>query len=216
MTNLYLFNKPYQVLSQFTDAQNRKTLANFIAIKKIYPVGRLDYDSEGLLLLTDNGTLQHQIAHPENKMPKRYWVQVEGQISDQALGRLRSGILLKDGPTLPARATIIAPPQLWPRTPPIRQRKNIPTSWIELEITEGKNRQVRRMTAAVGYPTLRLIRCSIGDWQLNTLQPGEWTVEAVAPELLNPTGKKPVKKKRPQGPRAKIKRQGRKRNDKNK
>jgi len=172
---IILFNKPFDVLCQFTDQQGRQTLADFIKQKDVYAAGRLDRDSEGLVLLTDDGKLQHRITDPKNKMQKTYWVQVEGEITDSAITQLTSGIKLKDGLTRPARAKKICPPEnLWPRVPPIRERKNIPTSWLELSIREGRNRQVRRMTAAVGFPTLRLIRVSIGDWQLKKLKPGEF------------------------------------------
>lgn len=174
---LVLFNKPFDVLSQFTDDANRATLKDYIPLPGVYPAGRLDRDSEGLLLLTDDGRLQQQITNPRHKLPKTYWVQVEGQIDEAALQALRSGVLLNDGPTLPAEARLLAPPPLWPRDPPIRVRKHIPDSWLELTITEGRNRQVRRMTAVVGFPTLRLIRHRIGTWQLGTLQPGEWVVQ---------------------------------------
>ncbi len=175
MSKLILFNKPFGVLTQFTDADNRQTLADFIDIQKVYPAGRLDRDSEGLLLLTDDGKLQHQLANPQQKTWKTYWVQVEGTPGEDALRQLQEGVTLKDGMTRPAKAKAIAPPPLWPRNPPIRKRAHIPTQWLELSIREGKNRQVRRMTAAVGFPTLRLIRASIGRWQLHQLQPGEWT-----------------------------------------
>lgn len=173
MARLVLFNKPFQVLTQFTDEQNRATLADFIPIKGVYPAGRLDYDSEGLLLLTDDGNLQHSISHPHKKMPKTYWVQVEGLVLDESIAKLESGVELKDGITKPAKAKRIDEPSIWPRTPPIRERKAIHTTWLELTIWEGKNRQVRRMTAAVGNPTLRLIRAQIGQWKLADLQPGE-------------------------------------------
>ena len=177
-----MFNKPYNVLSQFTDAEGRQTLANFIDIKNVYAAGRLDKDSEGLLLLTDDGRLQNRISDPGNKMTKRYWVQVEGEITQQALACLNEGVRLKDGMTLPAKAKNISEPaNLWPRTPPVRFRKSVPTSWLQLEIAEGKNRQVRRMTAAVGFPTLRLIRYQIGEWQLGDLQPGEYMEASVKP-----------------------------------
>ena len=173
---IILFNKPFDVLCQFTDDQGRKTLADFIKQKNIYAAGRLDRDSEGLLILTDDGKLQHRITDPKNKMQKTYWVQVEGEISDTAITRLKKGVALKDGLTRPARAKIIPEPEtLWPRVPPIRERKNIPTSWIELSITEGRNRQVRRMTAATGFPTLRLIRYSIGNWTIDNIDNGSYT-----------------------------------------
>ncbi|MGQ7300164.1 pseudouridine synthase [Marinobacter nauticus] len=177
MAKLILFNKPFHVLSQFTDeraSHPRATLADWIDQPGVYPAGRLDYDSEGLLLLTDEGAVQHRIASPTNKMPKTYWVQVEGELTDEALQKLRKGVVLKDGITRPARADRLETPDLWPRNPPVRFRQNVPTTWLALTITEGKNRQVRRMTAAVGYPTLRLIRVRIGDWTLDNLKPGEY------------------------------------------
>jgi len=175
VSRLIRFNKPYGVLTQFTDTDNRPTLANYIDAPNVYPAGRLDRDSEGLLLLTDDGRLQHEISHPENKLPKTYWVQVEGEPDSAALQQLRKGVVIDKKKTLPARVRRIeSPPALWPRTPPIRVRKNIPDSWLELQISEGRNRQVRRMTAAVGHPTLRLIRYAIGDWSLDGLAPGEW------------------------------------------
>jgi 23S rRNA pseudouridine2457 synthase len=182
MAELILFNKPFQVLSQFTDERTRAprdTLASWIDIPGVYPAGRLDYDSEGLLLLTSHGPLQHRIASPNNKMPKTYWVQVEGEISDQAIKQLCQGVELKDGPTRPALAKPMEPPAVWPRVPPVRHREAIPTSWLELTITEGRNRQIRRMTAAVGYPTLRLIRYRIGNWTLDNLSPGQYRTETV-------------------------------------
>lgn len=174
---LILFNKPFDVLSQFTDLKSptpRRTLSDFIDQPGVYPAGRLDRDSEGLLLLTDNGKLQARIASPKAKMPKTYLAQVEGIPTDADLEPLRKGLTLKDGPTLPAEAECIAPPNLWPRTPPIRVRKTVPDAWIKLTLREGRNRQVRRMTAAIGFPTLRLIRWSIGDWTVENLTPGEW------------------------------------------
>lgn len=173
MARIILFNKPFQVLSQFTDDVGRATLADFLSAPGFKVAGRLDYDSEGLLLLTEDGALQQQIANPRHKRWKTYQVQVEGLVSDDALQRLAAGVELKDGLTLPARALRIPPPPLWPRTPPVRERKTIPDSWLELSIREGRNRQVRRMTAAVGYPTLRLVRTRIGDWTVEGLQPGE-------------------------------------------
>ena len=174
---IILFNKPFDVLCQFTDEKGRKTLSDFIKQKDVYAAGRLDRDSEGLLILTDDGKLQHKITDPKNKMPKTYWVQVEGEITDDAISQLKDGIRLKDGITRPAKAKIIPQPEkIWPREPPIRVRKNIPTSWIELSITEGRNRQVRRMTAATGFPTLRLIRYSIGEWTIDNIANGDYTV----------------------------------------
>ena len=175
---LLLFNKPYNVLSQFTDrgttGSSRRTLSDFIDVPAVYPAGRLDLDSEGLLLLTDDGRLQARIADPTHKLPKTYLVQVEGDITDSALDALRTGVQLNDGPTLPAVVEPIPRPMLWPRDPPIRVRKTISDCWIRLTIREGRNRQVRRMTAAAGYPTLRLVRCEIGEWALDGLAPGEW------------------------------------------
>jgi 23S rRNA pseudouridine2457 synthase len=174
VSDIFIFNKPFQVMSQFTDSDGRATLADYIRIPAIYPAGRLDYDSEGLMILTGDGELQHQISHPRHKLRKTYWAQVEGEISDDALAQLRRGVMLKDGPTLPAHAERIAEPtSLWPRDPPVRYRAAIPTSWLSLQISEGRNRQVRRMTAAVGFPTLRLVRAAIGDWSVDNLAPGE-------------------------------------------
>ncbi len=172
---IVLFNKPYEVLCQFTDQEGRQTLADYIDIPDIYAAGRLDRDSEGLLVLTDDGKLQHRIAHPKKKMPKLYLVQVEGEPDVEAIAKLCKGVKLKDGMTKPAKVRLMKEPEnLWERDPPVRFRKSIPTSWLEIELTEGRNRQVRRMTAAVGYPTLRLIRRQIGPWRLKRLQPGEW------------------------------------------
>jgi len=169
-----LLNKPYGVLCQFTDSEGRPTLADYITEKNVYAAGRLDKDSEGLVVLTDDGNLQHKITDPKHKMEKTYLVQVEGDITEDAIKNLRGGVKLKDGITKPAKVKIINEPEnIWPRDPPIRERKNIPTSWIELIISEGRNRQVRRMTAAVNFPTLRLIRTKIGDWNLGALLPGE-------------------------------------------
>jgi 23S rRNA pseudouridine2457 synthase len=176
MTQIILFNKPYDVLCQFTDAAGRTTLADYIPVKGVYPAGRLDRDSEGLVVLTGNGRLQHRIADPRHKLDKSYWVQVEGEPDKEALTRLREGVMLRDGLTSPAQVELIPPPEIWPRTPPIRYRANIPTAWLHLTIREGRNRQVRRMTAAVGHPTLRLIRHRIGDWKLGELMPGEYCV----------------------------------------
>lgn len=177
MTRLILFNKPFGVLSQFTDRGTqtaRPTLSAFIDLPGVYPAGRLDRDSEGLLLLTDDGRLQARIADPRFKLAKTYLVQVEGEPDDAALARLRSGVLLNDGPTRSAEVERIDDPALWPRDPPIRFRANVPDRWLKLVIREGRNRQVRRMTAAVGHPTLRLVRWSIGDWSLGDLAPGTW------------------------------------------
>jgi 23S rRNA pseudouridine2457 synthase len=174
MSRLILFNKPYGVLTQFTDSDNRPTLADYIPVKGVYPAGRLDRDSEGLLLLTDDGKLQHRLANPRFKTWKTYLVQVENCPNEEQLQHLRDGLQLKDGPTRPAEAKAVAPPELWPREPPVRFRKNIPTQWIEIRIREGRNRQVRRMTAAIDHPTLRLVRTRIGKWRLGSLQPGQW------------------------------------------
>jgi 23S rRNA pseudouridine2457 synthase len=176
---LICFNKPYGVLSQFTDRgspDQRATLSNYITTPGVYPAGRLDRDSEGLLLLTDDGALQARIANPRFKLSKTYLVQVEGIPDEGALDRLRGGIDLKDGPTRPAKATMVDAPDLWPRDPPVRYRKAVPDAWLRLTITEGRNRQVRRMTAAIGHPTLRLVRWSIGDWDLIGLAPGQWRI----------------------------------------
>jgi 23S rRNA pseudouridine2457 synthase len=179
MARLILFNKPFGVLSQFTDGGNRATLAGFVPVPGVYPAGRLDRDSEGLLLLTDDGRLQARIAEPRFKLPKTYWVQVEGKAEPAQLLALREGVMLNDGMTLPAQAEAIAAPDLWPRDPPVRFRKSVPDCWIRLTICEGRNRQVRRMTAAVGLPTLRLVRHRIGDWTLDGLAVGDWREIAV-------------------------------------
>jgi 23S rRNA pseudouridine2457 synthase len=174
---LIRFNKPFGVLSQFTDRESqavRATLSDYVDLPGVYPAGRLDRDSEGLLLLTDDGRLQARISDPRFKLPKTYLVQVEGWPDPPSLERLRCGVALKDGPTRPALVESIDAPELWPRDPPIRQRKSVPDSWLRLTIEEGRNRQVRRMTAAVGLPTLRLVRWSIGEWSIGDLQPGEW------------------------------------------
>ena len=179
MSRLILFNKPFGLLSQFTDkgteGSARPTLSNFIDVPGVYAAGRLDRDSEGLLVLTDDGKLQHRIAHPDSKTSKTYWVQVEGVPDDAALRQLRQGVKLKDGMTAPAQAALMPEPEnLWPRDPPVRFRKSVPDSWMSLTISEGRNRQVRRMTAAVGYPTLRLIRYRVGDWTIEGLENGTW------------------------------------------
>ncbi|MDR4513948.1 pseudouridine synthase [Nitrosomonas sp.] len=175
MARLILFNKPYGVVCQFTAVSGHCSLKDYISLPGFYAAGRLDTDSEGLIILTDNGRVQNRISHPKYKLPKTYWVQVEGVPTDMALQQLRRGLKIKDYTTQPAKADLMsAPENLWPRTPPVRFRKHIPTAWITLTIQEGKNRQVRRMTAAVGYPTLRLIRFAIGDYLLNDLTPGCW------------------------------------------
>lgn len=174
MTRLIAFNKPYDVLTQFSDTDDRATLKDYIDVRDVYPAGRLDRDSEGLVLLTDDGLLQHHISDPRHKLSKTYWVQVENIPNTVALEQLQQGVQLKDGITHPAKARLIAQPEVWERNPPVRARQSIPTQWLELQINEGKNRQVRRMTAATGHPTLRLIRVAIGPWQINALQPGQW------------------------------------------
>jgi 23S rRNA pseudouridine2457 synthase len=175
VSRVILFNKPFRVLSQFRPSGDKVTLARYFDDPSLRVAGRLDYDSEGLLLLSDDGRLVQRVTHPRNKLPKTYWAQVEGDPGDADLEPLRQGVTLKDGPALPARVRRIdAPPGLWPREPPIRYRANVPDSWLELTITEGRNRQVRRMTAAVGFPTLRLVRVRIGDWRLGDLAPGGW------------------------------------------
>ena len=177
MSRLILFNKPFGVLCQFTAGgsdSKRPTLADFIDVPGVYPAGRLDLDSEGLLLLTDDGGLQARIADPRFKLAKTYLVQVEGVVAEAALTALRGGVRLNDGPTLPAEAKLIPDPALWPRDPPVRFRKTVPDCWLSLTIREGRNRQVRRMTAAVGHPTLRLVRWRVGEWSVEGLRPGEW------------------------------------------
>jgi len=178
MGRILLFNKPFGVICQFSRDGLHPTLANYIPLPEFYPAGRLDTDSEGLLVLTDDGQLQHRITDPKHKLPKTYWVQVEGVPDQTALEKLRCGIRLPDFTTQPAGVRLMdEPPDLWPRNPPIRERKAIPVSWLELTIREGKNRQVRRMTAAVGLPTLRLIRYRIGEWTLDGLEQGKWRLE---------------------------------------
>ena len=193
MSRLILFNKPYGTLCQFSDEGGgpaRSTLADFIAVPEVYPAGRLDRDSEGLLLLTDDGRLQARIADPRFKMPKTYLVQVEGQPDAAALTTLQRGVRLKDGLTRPALAEAIADPDLWPRDPPIRVRKSVADSWLRLTISEGRNRQVRRMTAAVGYPTLRLVRWAVGEWTLDGVAPGAWRDLPFPSTTVNPPGRR--------------------------
>ncbi len=178
MPRLILFNKPFGVLSQFTDkgteGSPRATLSDYLDIPGVYPAGRLDRDSEGLLLLTDDGKLQARIANPRHKMKKTYLVQVEGRPDDASLDALRQGVTLKDGPTRPAQVRRMDPPTLWPRTPPVRYRKSVPDCWLEIIISEGRNRQVRRMTAHVGHPTLRLVRWRVGGWSVENIETGTW------------------------------------------
>ena len=186
MARLILLNKPYDVMCQFTGDGTRATLADLVPVPGVYPAGRLDRDSEGLVVLTDDGRLQARISDPRHKLPKTYLAQVEGTVTDAALAALREGVTLNDGPTLPARARAMeAPDWLWPRNPPVRFRKTVPDGWLEVTITDGRNRQVRRMCAAVGLPCLRLIRWAVGDWTLEGLAPGAWR-EAPAPEPLPP------------------------------
>jgi len=199
--DVILFNKPWGVLSQFSDREGRRTLADFLQAPGFRPAGRLDYDSEGLLVLCDDGALQARIASPRFKLPKTYLVQVEGEISDAALERLRRGVTLNDGPTRPAGAERIAPPALWERDPPVRYRARIPTSWLSLTLTEGRNRQVRRMTAAVGFPTLRLVRWRIGPWSLAGLASGAWRRESVN---LPAEAKKATERPAPRRPRRRL------------
>ena len=174
MAELILFNKPFRVLSQFTDSAGRETLADYLSAPGFRVAGRLDYDSEGLLLLTNDGRLQQRIANPRHKLAKTYLVQVEGEISASAVKQLEAGVELKDGSTLPARARRVRAPDLWARTPPVRRRLSVADSWLELTLREGRNRQVRRMTAAVGFPTLRLVRVAVGEWRLDGLEPGQF------------------------------------------
>lgn len=208
MPKLILFNKPFMVLCQFRDTDGRPVLADYISTPGVYPAGRLDHDSEGLLLLTDDGQLQARIADPRWKLPKTYWVQVEGDVTELALQRLREGVDLNDGRTLPADASRIDQPDIWERMPPVRYRASIPTSWVKLVIREGRNRQVRRMTAAVGFPTLRLVRVAIGPWCIDGLAPGKWReVDLPAPDSLGDAGagrtREPPKRRhaRPEGDR---------------
>lgn len=174
MSKLVIFNKPFQVLCQFTDDGDRKTLSDYINIKDVYPAGRLDYDSEGLMILTDDGKLQAKISDPRYKLPKTYWAQVEGSATQKDCDTLMKGVKLKDGPARAVSCRLIPEPSIWERVPPIRVRKSIPDSWIELVIDEGRNRQVRRMTAAIKLPTLRLVRAAIGEWSLENLKPGQF------------------------------------------
>jgi 23S rRNA pseudouridine2457 synthase len=191
MAKIILLNKPFNVLCQFSDKEGRATLSDFISESGVYPAGRLDYDSEGLVVLTDDGRLQHQISHPKHKLEKTYWVQVEGEPTSAQLDALGEGITLNDGPCRPARVKLIDGPDVWPRTPPVRFRKAIATTWLEFTISEGRNRQVRRMTAAVGCPTLRLIRVQIGQWSINGLESGQSLMQTVhAPNHKSSTGKR--------------------------
>ncbi|MBR9884657.1 pseudouridine synthase [Marinobacterium lacunae] len=202
MSRILLFNKPFNVLSQFTDNEGRETLADYISQPGFYAAGRLDYDSEGLLILTDEGAVQNRLADPKFKLEKTYWVQVDGNITEDALARLRQGVTLKDGPTRPAKASRMTEPDIWPRNPPIRQRANQPTSWIELKISEGRNRQVRRMTAAVGFPTLRLVRAAIGQWTLDDLSPGESRIAEIhLPVRTAPSSQRRGRRQPPMKPR---------------
>jgi 23S rRNA pseudouridine2457 synthase len=189
---LILLNKPFQVLPQFTSPDQRRCLRDYLPLRAVYPAGRLDYDSEGLMVLTDFGPWQARISQPGSGMPKTYLAQVEGEVGDAALAALRDGVMLNDGRARPALAEAVAEPEwMWPRDPPIRFRKTVPTSWLSLTIREGRNRQVRRMTAAVGLPTLRLVRAGVGPWRVEGLAPGEWqeVARTEAERLLNPAGR---------------------------
>ncbi len=181
MPRLIRFNKPFGVLTRFTDREGRATLADYIPVPGIYPAGRLDRDSEGLLLLTDDGGLQHRLTDPRRKLPKTYWVQVEGIPGAEAINALRNGIMIQGQRTRPAQVRAIPEPELWPRDPPVRFRRHIPTSWLEIRLTEGRNRQVRHMTAATGHPVLRLVRCAIGPWSIEGLEPGQWRDASLKP-----------------------------------
>jgi len=203
MSRIVLFNKPFNVLCQFTDGAGRDTLARWIDMPGVYAAGRLDQDSEGLVVLTDDGALTARIADPKHKLPKTYWVQVEGHPDAAALQQLRTGVQLNDGMTLPAQVRILVPPTLWERVPPIRFRKNDVTTWLELVIREGRNRQVRRMTAAVGFPTLRLVRYAVGDWTLDGLNPGEYRVVEVPVSTPRRTAPTPEHHQPPSAPRGK-------------
>ena len=203
MAQLILLNKPFHTLSQFSDDKGRQTLREFVPVPGVYPAGRLDWDSEGLLLLTDDGALQARISDPRFHLPKTYLVQVEGKPGEHQLQKLRQGITLKDGPCRPAQVEAVKAPDLWPRHPPVRTRKTVTDSWLKLTIDEGRNRQVRRMTAAIGYPTLRLVRWQIGDWDLTGLAPGKWRSMAIhAPKA--PAARRPRPRHPARGPRPKT------------
>ena len=204
MAKLILLNKPFQVLSQFTTDTDKRTLADYLPIKNVYPAGRLDFDSEGLLLLTDNGRLQAQISDPRYKLPKIYWVQVEGEATEQHCHQLCQGVQLRDGPAAALSCQLMPPPQLWKRQPPIRVRQSVPDSWIAITIDEGRNRQVRRMTAAVDLPTLRLVRAQVGDYGLDGLQPGEYRQIDIAVEANPPRQRFSKKHARPASKRSRA------------